>query len=215
MSETYCVRARGYSVLFYVYVNVAVSAFKVVQLERFLARMPNEHLRLGWPFFVMLRKPGGRNRGGTWTPNGVRTSVMGGARSRNTGTSDEDIERLVPSRELGMLGLSEDRWRHPMGRLEFTVIHEVAHCIDFQLGLVPAGATDATFQGMETDRCGPGSTRVRRAVEAYARWICGHRHIFHTPVPRERPWATNARLIAALRSSPAFANVPESWEPGP
>jgi hypothetical protein len=202
---------------FHVYVSVPGSQEKVRQLERFFSRLPDQHLRVLYPIFVMERKPGGLAGGGTWPPGAaIEGEVMGAARSRNTGVPDADIERWVVSRRTGLIGLSKDRWERPLGRLEFSVFHEVGHCVDVSLrsGLVPSGATEADFAGMETDRCGQGSLMVRRAVEAYARYIClGGSRVYHFLPPSETQQHANQRLINALRRSDAFRSVPATWRP--
>jgi len=52
-----------------------------------------------------------------------------------------------------------------------------------------------------------------RLVEAYARMICRPARVFHNRPLRESAAHANERLIDALRRSPAFRDVPESWEP--
>lgn len=213
MPEHYSLNIRGYTVDFHVYVTVPNSDVKVQQLQRFFARMPDQHLAVLYPIFVMERKPGGRAGGGTWPPGLVRSQVMGAGHARNTGIPDADVERLVVSRASGMIGLSRDRWERPIARLPFTVFHEVGHCVDIALGLVPGGATEADFAGMATDRCGAGNMMARRVVEAYARCICSPNAIYHTLPPRETPASANQRLLGALRRSAAFRTVPAAWQP--
>jgi hypothetical protein len=213
MPEHFTLKVHGYPVEFHIYVSTRNSWDKVRRLEAFFRRLPVEHLAVLYPIFVMERKPGGRVGGGAWPPGIVRSQVMGGGRSRNTGVPDEDVERLVVSRGKGLIGLSRDRWERAMGRLEFTVFHEVGHSIDFSLGLVPRGATAADFPGMVTNRCGSGDLLVRRAVEVYARYICGARHVYHALPALATPARTNRTLISTLRRSPAFRSVPDDWNP--
>lgn len=212
MPEHHSVNVRGRTLDFHIYVDVPNSVEKIRQLERFLNRLPDAHLALVYPIFVMERKPAGRLGGGTWTPGQVRTEFMG--HTRNTAIPDADVELYAATRGTGIIGLSRDRWLRPMGRLEFTLFHEIGHCIDFQLGLVPPGATAASFEGMMTNRCGAGGMIVRRAVEAYARYICAPSRVYHSPLPAAaNPATINSGLIATLRSSPAFRNVPSTWQP--
>jgi len=133
---------------------------------------------------------------------------MGGRRSLNTGIPDNDMQRLVVDRGKGLIGLSKDRWERPIRRLKFTVFHEIGHCIDFFLGLIPRGATEEDFAEMETNRCGAGSLMSRRAVEAFARSICSPNQIYHTLPSSETRAVANQRLISSLYRSPAFRSVP-------
>lgn len=212
MPEHYTLTIRGRTIGFHVYISVSDTQAKVRDLERFFHRMPDVHLDIMYPIFVMEHKPGGRDGGGTWRPGEVRPQVMGAAHSRNTGVPDADIEAYVASRGLGMIGISRDRWERPMGRIPTTVFHEVGHCVD-SLGLIPPGATDTDFLGMNTHACGAGSPLVRRAVEAYARAIYSPRHIYHDLPAGADPAAVNAALLATLRRSPAFRAVPPTWPP--
>lgn len=212
----YPVTIHGYQIEFHIYVNMPGSRQKVAQLIPFLTRMPRQHLAILYPIFIMRRKPHGGQGGGTWTPGEARSAFTRTHAERNTGIPDSEIQRLVVTPGRGMIGMSEDRWQRPMGRLEFTLLHEVAHCVHccFQPGgLLPPGATESDFPGMETNRCGHGSLLVRRAVEAYARYICRPARIFHTLPSGSGPARTNERLIRSLRSSPAFRSVPTEWSP--
>jgi hypothetical protein len=158
----------------------------------------------------MHRKPGGRLGGGTWRPSEVSQFI---GRSRNTGIPDEVITQVALSRGLGVIGLSEDRWRRGPGRIEFTLLHEVGHCVDYSLGLVPGGASEADFPGVVTTHCGAGDLMIRRAVEAYSRWICAPSRLYNEIPPGETAASVNRTLQATLRRSPGFASVPADWNP--
>lgn len=159
----------------------------------------------------MQRKPGGRNGGGTWRPGQVRASFLG--RSANTLIPDGDIQAYVLARGRGIIGLSEDRWLRPPGRIEFSLLHEVGHCVDYQLGLVAAGARAEDFPGVTTTHCGGGNFMVRRAVEAYSRWICAPARLFNSVPEGRTAGEVNRQLKAVLRRSAAFRTVPDTWEP--
>jgi hypothetical protein len=210
MPEHYSLTIRSRVIDFHIYVPVPGSEAKVRSLERFFARMPDVHLALVCPIFIMLHKPGGRDGGGTWRPGEVRSMVMGAAHSRNSLVPDADIETYVTSRGLGMVGISRDRRERPLGRLPGTVFHEVGHCVD-AVGLVPHGATEADFPGMHTRNCGAGNLLGRRAVEAYARAIYRPGQIAHAVPAGGDPAVYNAQLLSTLRRSPAFHAVPPHW----
>jgi hypothetical protein len=215
--EHFSLTIRGRQIDFHIYVNVSGSAGKVRQLEPYFLRLPDQHLAVLYPVvFVMHHKPGGRDGGGTWRANEVPVQVMGAAHSANTLVPDADIQRWVVARHIGMIGLSQDRWERPIGRLVGSMFHEVAHCIHYELGgLVFAGASAADFPGMATDRCDVADLLVRQATEAYARYVYSPGAIYHTLPPGQSPSAVNSRLIASLRRAPAFRTVPASGVPVP
>lgn len=213
--EHHALVIRGHTINFYIYVNNPHSVNKVQQLEPFFSRVPDQHLTALYPIFIMDKKPGGRQGGGTWKPEQVPRSFTGTAQIRNTGIPAADIEQLVINPGKGMIGLSNDRWDRSIGRLEFTVFHEVGHCIDFSFppeGLVPANARSTDYNGMASDRsrCGAGNSRIRQAVEAYARYVCSPSRIFHNLPPSESAALANQRLLSTLRRTSAFSSVPSS-----
>ncbi len=213
MAEHHSVTIRRTTIAFHIYVTHPQSAAKVTALQPFLARLPDEHLSLLYPIFVMNHKPRGGNGGGTWPLAEVSSSFTHTDQINNTGIPLVDIQTYVLTPAQGIIGLTRDRWERPMGYLEFSLLHEVAHVINLRLGLVPHGATDATFAGMNTNRCGDGNMIVRRAVECYARYICRPSAVYHELPEGETAAQANSRLIRALRSSPAFQHVPETWRP--
>ncbi len=113
----------------------------------------------------------------------------------------------------GIIGLSEDRWLRPPGRIEFSLLHEVGNCVDYQLGLVASGATEADFPGITTTHCGAGNQMVRRAVEVYSRWICAPFRLYNSVPEGNTPVSLNRQLKTVLRRSAAFRAVPPAWEP--
>jgi hypothetical protein len=205
--EHHTITVGGRVVEFHLYVEDADARQHIAQLTPYFARMPASHLAVLYPIFVMKKKPGGALGGGTWLASQVRSEFMGTRHAQNTGVPDSDVERLVISAQSGMLGLSRDRWERPIGLRRFTVFHEVGHCVDAALGLVPSGATEADFAGMDTNRCGAGNFMVRRAVELYARYICGSDRLYHTLPRSESQVQANRRLLDTLRRMPAFRCV--------
>ena len=213
MAEHCPLTIRGRVIEFHIYITVPDSKARVRSLEPYFARMPDQHLDVLYPIFVMEHKPGGRDGGGTWRPGEVRSQVMGAAHSRNTLIPDADLELHVAARGRGMIGTTRDRWERAIARLPSTIFHEVGHCIDYSLGLIPHGAAEADFAGMNTAVCGAGNLLARRAVEAYARCIYHPSAIYHSLPPGETPAVANRRLLDTLRRSPAFHGVPPIWPP--
>jgi hypothetical protein len=212
MAEHLTLDVRGHTVAFHIYIDVAGSADKVSHLERFFQRLPDEHLAVLYPIFVIQVKPGGGNSGGTWRPGEVRSQFIG--RPNRTGVPDEDVMSLVVGPGTGMIGLPRARWEKPLARLPYSVFHEVAHCIDVSLGLVPGGATEADFAGISPRRCGAPSLVTRRVIEAYARYICNPNMVLsETLETGETPVAATARIIGHLRRSRAFNRVTSAWRP--
>ena len=219
MSEHYSLRIRGHTIDFHIYVDNPQSEAKVLGLEPYFARLPDQHLRVLYPIFVMKVKPGGELGGGFWPPADVAADFTNTAQGANTDIPFEDIKRYAMRAGTGIVGLTEDRWQRPQDRLPFSVLHEVGHCVDHTLHLTPHGdarndiVRRRAFAGMETNRCGHGDLLTRRIVEVYARYICSPSRVSHVPVESETPGQTNARLVEALWSLDAFLTVPASWRP--
>ena len=211
MAETHSFEIAGATITFHVYLDQPDTASKIEELRPYFARMPDTHLRLLWPIFVVDHKPGGGPGGGTWAPDEVRSMFMGEAHSRRTGVPDADVETLVLANRSGMMAIPRDRWMRRINRLRTTVMHEVAHCVDFQLGLVPRGADAEDFPGMGTDRCGAGGHMSRRAVEAYARALYQPWRIYHSREPSQSAHDLNQRNLETVRRAPAFTGVSGSW----
>jgi hypothetical protein len=213
--ESCSLSVRGHSVNFYCYINCSRFREKVQQLETFFSRVPDQHLSVLYPIFIMENKPGRGKGGGTWTHDLVQSQLTGTAQVRNTGIPAADIEHLVIRPGKGMIGIPAANWNVSIAELKFTVFHEVGHCIDFSFppgGLVPSGARNADFEGMESEvrRCGSSDPLIRKAVEVYARHICSPYRIFYNQPPSETSAQANRRLLSTLRRSSAFSSVPSS-----
>jgi len=213
MADLYKLPVRGHIVAFYVFITTQDPLLRITALARYFEQMPDSHLDRLYPIFVVEEKPGGGPGGGTWPAStDFARMVGGGARARRTHVPDADLQRLIVGPRSGLIAIPRERWERPLDHLPTTVFHEVGHCVDCACGgLVPSGATDADFAGMNTTSCGAGSPRTRQAVEAYARLLYHPSRIFHDLPPGQTPRAANERLIAVLRRSPAFAAVPASW----
>jgi hypothetical protein len=215
MADLYKLPVRGRIVDFHVFVTTQDSESRVRSLARFFERVPDPHLDRLYPILVIEEKPGGKPGGGTWTR---RTDFLacfgGGVRSRRTHVPDAELARLVIRPHQGLIAIPRERWERPFHHLPTTVFHEVGHCVDRVWGgLVPRGATDADFAGMNTTSCGAGGPRTRQAVEAYARLIYNPARIYHDLPLGESSQTANTRLLAALRRSPAFNQVSPAWMP--
>jgi len=211
----YVLSVRGYTVNFWVFILAAGSEQKVRQLGRFFSRLPDAHLAVLWPIYVIADRPRGGSGGGTWRAGDEVARFLG--KQRVTGVPDDYIRTLIRA-ERGVMGIPRDRWRRGVSQgahpLEFTVIHEVGHCVDYQMDLTARGATERDFAGIEPICGGVGVTR--RAVEAYARYICKDSDpaMINDPVLLgESPAQAATRVIAKLRSPPAFRSVPDTWRP--
>jgi hypothetical protein len=201
-------RAHGLTVDFYDFIDVADSQARVQRLGRFFERMPRAHVAVVYPIFIIEHKPARGAGGGTWRPSEVRTAFM--RHTRNTGVPDDVAESLIASRNSGLIGIPRDRWTQASPQL--TVMHEVAHSVDYSLGLVPDGATIDDFAGVRYPKRRVGEY----AAETYARFIYStHRVCREGSIPAdETQTGCTRRLIGVLRRSPAFSGLPEDWMPG-
>jgi hypothetical protein len=155
----------------HIFIGNGVSEVKARGLWPFLRRMPREHVQralVRYPIFIIRDKPGRGPGGGTWRPSEVRGAFWG--RESITGVPDADLERLVLTVQKGLIGIPLNRWQRSLDLLKFTVLHEAAHSVDYEMNLSPAGATLRDFRGVRPT-CGAGDLVKRHAVEAYARFI--------------------------------------------
>ncbi len=201
----------------YIYVDTPNSVAKANELERFFRRLPVDHLRVLYPIVIMDHKPGMYGRGGgTYTPGEVPRYFTSAAHERRTGVPNQDIQDIFTSHgSRGLIAIPKDRWERPIDRLINTIFHEVGHCVHNSFpprGLIAPGLALPDLNGVDVI-CGGAGDIMPRVVELYARYICIRGRIAHHVVPGETIIATNRRMIGYLRSSEAFRNVPESWNP--
>ncbi len=204
----YEIRAGSDTLHFYVYTTrVADAESRIRALEALFQRMPPAHRRTAYPVFVVDALPGGRRTGGgNWSRTQARTQWLG--RQRVTGVPDADLERYALSHNGGVIGITaaaladEGRAR---GIHQLSVFHEIGHCVDHHLGLVPPGATVVDLRGQRYR-----TPNVREyAVEAYSRWIVRPSRLCRDDAlpPGETQDRCTQRTLALLRRSPAFAGI--------
>ncbi|QDV38439.1 hypothetical protein [Tautonia plasticadhaerens] len=206
---------------FFVCISTPDPETKVRLLATFFGRMPPAHLAVLYPFFVIEDKPNHGPGGGTWLRAELEAGAFAGRRHEEaTGLSNADVDRLVLSAGArGLHGIPRDRWERDVGtsaaRAEWTVIHEAGHAVDYELDLRGTYRVH-DYRGI-TPACGAGNLIVRRAVEAYARYIYADRDaaVARESVPSETRAASSSRVIRNLWGTPAFspANVPPGWRP--
>ncbi len=218
MSEFVNLKIGSSGVSFYIYVNTPNSRQKVLDLESYFRRMPMEHLRVLYPIVIMNHKAGGRDGGGTWTATEVPTNFARPGHERNTGVPNADIQNIFREHgSRGLIGISKDRWERPIGRLIFTIFHEVSHCIQSSFntgGLVASGLRLNDLNGMTERECRSGLNAVtKRMLAVYTHAICAPSQIYHNRVSGETANETNARMLGHLRRSPAFRTVLQAWSP--
>jgi hypothetical protein len=175
----------------YIFVDHPNSIAKARRIALYLNRMPPIHVQQvfqdsagGYVIFIINNKPRYGQGGGTWKP----TEVDGAFRGRQgvTCVSDSDLQSLALTPGRGVIGLPMNRWgeRH-FGRrsrtsrswLEYTVMHEVGHAVDYfysprgsgGTGLAPAGTRVSQLSGIR-DACG-GRGVGKYVAEAYARFL--------------------------------------------
>jgi len=210
MYEHLRVPVGGSVIDFYNFIDSPGWQAKARGLARVLSRMPQQHLRVLFPIFIIENKPARGPGGGTWRSHEV--SSMFAHHEHNTGVPDEDVQRLVITPGLGLIGIPRNRWQNPLPQLEFTVMHEVGHCVDLKLGLKAPRVRERDFDGVRPT-CGAGDAVTRRVVEAYARFIIRPWGICRDRVPEGDAAAGNRRVIGHLRASPAFGSLPSNWMP--
>lgn len=202
-------RVRKFSIEFHVYVDSPDSPQKIQSLAPYFDRLPDEHLAVLFPFFIMERKPGGRNGGGTWSPREAAAAFNTSGQFDRTKISLQEVQTRIIQPRSGVMGMSKDRWQRDSSKLPFTVFHEVAHCIHIALGGL--AVNDGNYIGISTENCGHPDLQVRRAIEVYSRFICKPNHIYNTLPPEESSRSVNQRLMDLLFQSPAFRTVSPAW----
>jgi hypothetical protein len=213
MSQHFSLNANGYTIDFYIFIDDPGAEAKVAGLRRYFERMPQQHLAVVYPIFVIDYKPARGPGGGTWRPGEVRSTFMGPHHQQNTHVPDEEVQRLIVDQHKGLIGIPRERWERPLDRLKFTVIHEVGHSVDYGLGLASRWVTPDDFRGVRPT-CGAGSSLKRYVVEAYARFIINPADICRDEANfGERDPECSQRVISALRRSPAFRVLPPDWMP--
>jgi hypothetical protein len=211
----------GVRIDFHICIDDPLALDRIRELEPYFYKLPRQHLVAIYPIFVINLKPGGDPSGGTWKPEQVHGDFTRPEQIANTHVPLAKIKAHAISQNRGVIGIPRNRWERPIestrdipGR-HITVMHEVAHSIDFSLGLSPRGATEAVYDGIVVGReCNARPELARRAAVAYRRFIM-RIPLCDVPLPGELQAAGNARLIRVLRSSPAFASVPLTWNPLP
>jgi len=225
----------------YIFVDHPGSATKAHQIAGFLERIPFQHVQQvfqnttgGYVIFIIKDKPGRGGGGGTWTPSEVDRAFRG--RHRVTCVPDAELQALVLTPGYGVIGIPMNRWgtrEFSRGRnpLEFTLVHEVGHAVDYSYarGVGGTGLSPPSPPGTNvSDWCGvrPACGGVglgRYVAEAYARFILVPRRICNDTdpghsqsaclIPRTEVPSCTSRIIDFLRRSPAFSSVSGTWMP--
>ncbi|MEO1396212.1 MAG: hypothetical protein AAFV90_25215 [Cyanobacteria bacterium J06634_5] len=172
-----------------------------------LNRLPQSHLDVVDPIFIVDRLPGGRRTGGGYySPAEVRSAWLG--KEHRTGVSDEDIHDYVLSQpDTGLIAITKAAFENRI--YQFTVFHEIAHSVDHHLGIVPAGSSVSDFAGVRYQHPRVGEY----AAETYARFMLVPNRICRDgSIPaNETQSICSQRLTNVLMNSPAFWNVPISF----
>jgi len=204
---------HGFTIDVHVFVDEPGSEEKARDLAPFLERMPRSHVESGltrFAIFVIREQPALGAGGATYLPGRVDDAFRG--KFGITGVADTDLD-LVRDPERGVLGIPLDRWQRPLSSLKFTVLHEAGHAVhSSRMSLISTGASLDDFLGVRPT-CGHGNAVVRRATEAYARYILGA-SLCRDAVVGQTTEECNARVLRHLRASPAFRSIPSGWRPG-
>lgn len=201
------------TVTFCVFSNLPNAASRIEAFAPQLRRMPALHASVIAPIFIVDTLAGGRpTGGGYYRPADVRLWL---GRERRTGVSDVLVEKYAlsgdtPTGLRGIIGITKTAFERPI--YQFTMMHEIAHSVDYHLGIVPRGTTVDDFRGVLYSK-----PRVDEyAAQAYAGFIIQPHAICRKgSVPSDETRSQcNHRLIALLRRSPAFRFLPPDWMPG-
>ncbi len=195
-------RVRGAVINFYIFIDVPDPSIKINSFIRYFERMPDEHLSVVYPIFVIDHNPNGGSGGGTIRRSRV-ANFKGPRRERLTLVPDAMVDSLVIERGLGLISIPRNRWERPAGRLVSTVLHEVGHSVDYELGLTPSSRFTVQDVIGVSPTCGGGASGsiLRHMVEAYARYIVNPRRICRDSR------STHQQAIDALRSTRAFRQM--------
>lgn len=222
--EVYTITVHGHTITIFDFINEPGTQAKIDRLREMFLRMPVPHLPVVYPIFLVRRhrhqsEANEGSGGGATMPYRVVRN-WSAAHSRNTQIPMEVIQRHVIGQRTGMITIPRHRWVREFGARGgpgFVVPHEIGHCVDAEMRLVPGGATTADFPGVEDGRrfCGHGSAINRQAAEVYRMLLVSPRRLYHFLPSGMSATATNRTILETLRRSRAFNHVPESWGPHP
>ncbi len=202
-----------------------VARRKILNCIPYLTNMPREHLAVAFPIvLIRTRLPSSGHGGGT--PSAAAVEALIRNRTEEIGASTEVMRSLLETANAG-LSRSSFHWipihvYEEDGRMPTTVAHEVTHAIDMNLALcwrrqitaelaasahVERAATrpftgDDLPASLPAQACHSGVHAARLSVNAYVSMISGFRGVSRT---------AKRQILASLRLSRAFTNVPESW----
>jgi len=191
---------------------------KAKALKPWLRRMPAQHVARVYPIMLIGRHPTSEDPdsggGGTITSGtGGLGALTGRHHSEIAGTPTSDVEAIAAEFAAGhsFTGLHfipENRWLR--ANPAHTVLHEVGHAIDYELGShTPArggGEWDppTAFPGVHESECGGQYPIQKRAAVAYAHLIVNGL--------TGLGGASNARtIVETFRATAAFQGVSDDW----
>jgi hypothetical protein len=212
-------RVGNKTIDFHVYANIPDLAARIQTTLRNLRSLPPGHIDVLDPFFIVNRLPGWRATGGGYYRPGVESRRWLG-RGRITGVPDADLDSYVlaqPNR--GIIGITRAAFLHR--NFQFTVFHELAHSVDYHIGIIPPGSRINDFRGVIYPSCSnPRPIIGEYAAEAYARFILQPWRVCRECDPsiipaNETMQSCSARIINLLMTSPAFRGrgIPPTWRP--
>jgi hypothetical protein len=221
------------SVYFYNFLGESASTFeqKVNALQPYFSMMPTSHVEAVYPMLIIPENPYSSG-GGTFRR---REAGNVSRRVSSTGVSEEILQQILTDSDKGVCVVPRDRWDDDSKR-HFTVLHEAAHCIDYQLRLSPGRHLRPVSSSIPVDDPSTRNRNERRdfieqqaseiykgvrptcgghyygmyTAEAYARMVITPQHICRDSVAPESQSAADQRIIDALWSSAAFRNADPS-----
>lgn len=202
-----------------------VARRKILSCIPYLTSMPRQHLAAAFPIILIKTTlPSSGHGGGTPSEAGVEALIRN--RTADIGASTEVMRTLITTANA-MLTRSSFHWipihvYENDARLPVTVAHEVTHGIDMNLQLCwrrqitpelaasthVARAATRPFNGTDlpaslpSQACHSGVLAARLSVNAYVSMISGFPGV---------GGSDRRQIIASLRLSKAFMQVPESW----